>query len=410
MVSANTPPAAPSEPWLASDRELVVVVRPEVGAGLAAGDLASATGVDGASLQRLLEAEDATLEPLFGGAGPDQAVFYTVEAAGEKLDRLAARLQESDLVAAAYVKPPAELFLSPEHDHNLALLDEPPSQTPDLTGQQGYLEPAPEGIDARHAWTVPGGTGAGVQIIDVDAGWRFAHEDLQHQGGVAGGTPNDTVAARNQGTNAIGVLSADENGLGVTGICPDAEVRGVSFAGKGLSSARAIRHAADLLGPGDILLVMLHRRGPRGTNQNSQQGFIPVEWWEDDFQAIRYAVDKGVIVVEPAGDGDENLDDPVYESPKDGFPAGWTNPFNRANRDSGAIVVGAGFPPREGTALTGPAAPSPTGARWSTRRAGAGRWPRPAATSPTPGTCRAGLTRTASTAKASRGRRAPRRW
>jgi hypothetical protein len=331
MVSANTPPAAPSEPWLASDRELVVVVRPEVGAGLAAGDLASATGVDGASLQRLLEAEDATLEPLFGGAGPDQAVFYTVEAAGEKLDRLAARLQESDLVAAAYVKPR-------------------PSSS------------------------------------------------------------SDTVAARNQGTNAIGVLSADENGLGVTGICPDAEVRGVSFAGKGLSSARAIRHAADLLGPGDILLVMLHRRGPRGTNQNSQQGFIPVEWWEDDFQAIRYAVDKGVIVVEPAGDGDENLDDPAYESPKDGFPAGWTNPFNRANRDSGAIVVGAGFPPREGTALTGPAAPSPTGARWSTRRAGAARWPRPAATSPTPGTCRAGLTRTAGTAKASRGRRAPRRW
>jgi hypothetical protein len=31
--------------------------------------------------------------------------------------------------------------------------------------------------------------------------------------------------------------------------------------------------------------------------------------------------------------------------PEAGFPSTWTNPFNRANRDSGAIVVGAGAPP-----------------------------------------------------------------
>jgi hypothetical protein len=219
------------------------------------------------------------------------------------------------------------------------LTDEPPPQTPDFTDRQEYLDAAPGGIDARYAWTVPGGTGVGVQIIDMEGAWQFTHEDLlQNQGGVAGGTPKDELVWRNQGTNTIGVISADHNGLGVSGICPDARVQGVSFGGQGFGAARAIRHAADLLSPGDILLVEVQRRGP-------QDRPIPLEWWENEFQAIRYAVDKGVIVVEVAGDGSADLDDPIYETPNDGFPSGWKNPFNRANRDSGAIVVGAGAPP-----------------------------------------------------------------
>src|SRR5262249_810000 len=48
------------------------------------------------------------------------------------------------------------------------------------------------------------------------------------------------------------------------------------------------------------------------------------------------------IVVEPASNGSENLDDPIYNGV-----------FNRANRDSGAIVVGAGMPP-EGIYGPGP--------------------------------------------------------
>ncbi len=70
-----------------------------------------------------------------------------------------------------------------------------------------------------------------------------------------------------------------------------------------------------------------------------------MEWWPDDFDAIHYAIAKGVIVVEAAGNGAENLDDAIYNNPASGFPANWTNPFDRGNRDSGAIVVGAGAPP-----------------------------------------------------------------
>jgi hypothetical protein len=56
-------------------------------------------------------------------------------------------------------------------------------------------------------------------------------------------------------------------------------------------------------------------------------------------------VAKGVIVVEAAGNGAENLDDALYDTAAAGFPASWKNPFNTANPSSGAVLVGAGAPP-----------------------------------------------------------------
>ena len=50
-------------------------------------------------------------------------------------------------------------------------------------------------------------------------------------------------------------------------------------------------------------------------------------------------------MVEAAGNGWENLDATAYNTPGTGFPASWKNPFNKANPNTGAIVVGAGNPP-----------------------------------------------------------------
>jgi len=46
------------------------------------------------------------------------------------------------------------------------------------SGRQGYLDPAPDGIDARYAWRVPGGTGRGVTVVDLERGFNLDHEDL----------------------------------------------------------------------------------------------------------------------------------------------------------------------------------------------------------------------------------------
>lgn len=65
----------------------------------------------------------------------------------------------------------------------------------------------------------------------------------------------------------------------------------------------------------------------------------------DDFAAIRYATNKGIIVVEAAGNGRENFDDALYDQRPAGFPQSWRNPYNPANTSSRAVIVGAGAPP-----------------------------------------------------------------
>ena len=143
------------------------------------------------------------------------------------------------------MKPPAEPPLI--NDMAPAAVEAPPT-TPDLTSRQVYLEPAPSGIDARHAWTLRGGRGEDVRVIDIEGAWRFTHEDLtQNQGGVVGGVPRIDLGWRNHGTAVIGEFGGDSNGVGVSGICPEANVSAISIFGVGMGSALAITIAANRL-------------------------------------------------------------------------------------------------------------------------------------------------------------------
>jgi len=224
----------------------------------------------------------------------------------------------------------------------------PLARTPDFEGLQTYLGPAPRGLDAKYAWTQPGGDGTGVQVIDIEGAWNLNHEEFAGRSTLAGGTMIVDRGWRDHGTAVLGVLSSRRDGKGVTGIAHGCRFSGYSqFDGSMNSqSATAIVAAADLLQAGDVLLLEMHRPGPKYAfeNREDQLGFIPVEWWEDDFLAIQYATAKGVVVIEAGGNGSEDLDDPLYDTPADGFSADWRNPLQRAV-DSGAILVGAGAPP-----------------------------------------------------------------
>jgi hypothetical protein len=350
-------------PAVREGAELIVVAKASAGLRVRRGgsEIASLGGANVRGLTNTLSS-GVRFVPLFGSedrvmaraavvaaeagrGGPDLSVFYKVEAPAERLSSLARELMQHDTVEAAYVKPAAE---PPVLNDVPPDPDDAPPVTPDFTAGQVYLGAAPAGIEALWAHTRPGGTGTGVRIVDVEGAWRFSHEDLmQVQGGVVGGTPSTDIGWRNHGTAVIGVFGGDQNGFGITGIAPNANTRAISIFGPGQGSAKAIHDAADLLSAGDIILIELHRPGPRNNfaNRDDQMGYIAVEWWEDDWAAIRYASNKGVIVVEAAGNGAENLDDGLYNVRPAGFPASWTNPFNRSNRDSGAILVGAGAPP-----------------------------------------------------------------
>jgi subtilisin family serine protease len=358
-------------------RELIVVAEPHVGLRASAAGLMSASGASLDSLSALLATENIQLEPLFGlseelvdrrfllsAAECDTSLsapslFYKVSGSNSDLERLAERLREHESVHAAYIKPGVELPFMDSGEASIPV--PPPAVTRDLTGDQIYLGPAPHGVDAKASWSFPGGGGAGIRIIDIEGAWRFTHEDLtENQGGVAGGTETDDLFWRSHGTAVLGVLSGDRNqgeNFGIIGICPEANVRGVSVYGQPIShvpfdsgTAAAIRQAADLLRKGDIMVIEMHSPGPPDFEvRQDQQDYTPIEWWPDNFAAIQYAVCKGVIVVAAAGNGGRNLCDDIFEhipaSPYGPFPANWKNPFRRTNTDSGSILVGAGTPP-----------------------------------------------------------------
>ena len=346
---------------VAADPELVVVMRAQAAFRSSAGRFMSATGAKVSGVAKVLARHGATMKPIFGpteervmarqaaqsmaAQAPmeDLSVFYKVEVPDERMDELQAQLAQNELVEAAFVKPGVEC---PRINDMAAAPEEPPPATPDLSARQIYLNAAPSGVDARWAWTQAGGRGRSIRIIDVEGNWRFTHEDLtQNQGGVVAGSTLTGVDWRNHGTAVLGEYSGDVNSVGVVGIASAASASACSHGTIG--SAAAINQAASRLRPGDIILLEMHRPGPRFAfaSRADQRGYIAVEWWPDDFAAILNATSRGIIVVEAAGNGAEDLDDALYQTAAAGFPTGWRNSFRRSNRDSGAIVVGAGAPP-----------------------------------------------------------------
>jgi subtilisin family serine protease len=209
------------------------------------------------------------------------------------------------------------------------------ASTPDFTPQQGYLNPAPGGIDAYYAWSIPGGQGNGVNIVDIEYSWNTNHEDLGiARSAVIGPPPSDPFRDTNHGTAVLGEVVAGPNGFGVTGIAHRA---GLALAGAytddhGWNVANAVAVAMTYSQPGDVILIEQQTYGPSPGGGTS--AFVPVEWNQAEFDAIQIAVAGGWVVVEAVGNGAQNLDDPLY-----------LDKFNRTRRDSGAILVGAGIPP-----------------------------------------------------------------
>jgi hypothetical protein len=212
----------------------------------------------------------------------------------------------------------------------------PPPSTPDFSAMQTYLRNAPVGISADFSRMDPRARGAGIKVADLEYYWNSTHEDLQlTPANDLGGTqfPQYTAFGDEHGTGVFGEIAALDNGYGVTGGVPDVSMNGISptmkrATGNGTSyvPASALTYVAQFLHPGDVVLIEQQTVGPDGGT-----AYVPLEWTQSGFDAIKMLSDMGVVVVETGGNGYENLDQ-----------ANMNGLFDRSKRDSGAIVVGAG--------------------------------------------------------------------
>lgn len=243
---------------------------------------------------------------------------------GEVFDVLATLAADPN-VETAFVPPVPELPTTeiPFGDASC------PISTPSFESYQGYLGPAPHGIDAPAAWR-RGVRGQDVWFGDVEGGWNPQHEDLPGDRIVhVSGEVSESPMYRMHGTAVLGEVVGLDNRKGMVGIAPDVE-RVITSSHRGSSAAEAIDAAAEAMRPGDVLLLEMHSPGPRGK-------YLPMEFWDDCFDAIEAATARGIIVIEAAGNGAEDLDHKAYKGK-----------LSRKGRDSGAIMVGAGGPARDG--------------------------------------------------------------
>jgi Subtilase family len=204
-----------------------------------------------------------------------------------------------------------------------------------LVQYQGYLNAAPQGVGANtvEVWGSYGG--GGVAFVDVESGWNLNHVDLPTPS--HGRKPivniNDPIDA-DHGTAVLGIVLAQVNQAGITGLAPAAKFIGVSSwlvsATKDPDIVGAIYEAARQLGKGDVLLIEVE----------TALGY-PVEVEQLTFDQIRNASGSHVIVIEPAGNGTgtvgRDLDKPPVGS-KGGTKA---RTVSRTSDDSGAILVSA---------------------------------------------------------------------
>jgi subtilisin family serine protease len=191
---------------------------------------------------------------------------------------------------------------------------------------QGYLYGPPNGIGAAEVWSLAGAKGKGVTICDIEGNWNRAHEDLPAGIQLIGGTVINDLGWRNHGTAVLGEMVSIPSSKGVVAISHEAKAVVHSAVINGVfNAAGAITNAASVLKAGDVILIELQATGPNGK-------YVAMQYWGDIFSAIVGATAKGITVVEAAGNGDENFDLAIFND-------------TGLQKDSGAIVVGAGVPP-----------------------------------------------------------------
>jgi len=202
-----------------------------------------------------------------------------------------------------------------------------PSDDP-RNANQGYLDAAPSGINARWVWGSSDGSGVG--FVDLERGWTLNHEDLAAANiTVISGVSQDF---HGHGTAVLGEVVAVDNNIGGIGIAPGATTRVVSQwrTASTYNTAEAILSAVGTMNAGDVLLLEAQ------TSYPTASGYVPVEVEQAVFDAIQFATSQGIIVVEAGANGSVDLD--AFQD------VNGKHILNRNSpdfRDSGAIIVGA---------------------------------------------------------------------
>ncbi|CAM3606858.1 hypothetical protein FSS13T_21530 [Flavobacterium saliperosum S13] len=236
----------------------------------------------------------------------------------ERLLALATQLEKLDVVEYCSLMPLEPI--APPGDIAPA--------TPNYENNQTYLDANP-GVNMRYAWGL-GLTGTGIRIRDVEYGFNKNHEELVDRNAfIAPGMTISTSATPSyteHGTSVFGIMYADKGTYGVSGMAYDAAemVLFPEWQQTGYSRVNAVTQAIANSVAGDVIVYEMQAYGQGGN-------FVPAEFDNPVWDLTKAATDAGIVIVEAAANGNQNLDSAYYAS-------------YMARGNSGAIIVGGGIP------------------------------------------------------------------
>ena len=202
-----------------------------------------------------------------------------------------------------------------------------------------YLGGLQQGIAVQAAWA-KGADGANMRFVDLEQGWFLGHEDLPKPIPLIGGINSSKSFAH--GCAVLGEIVATDDNRGIVGIAPNALPRVISYFDpvepfgsrriRAKIASRILASAASLRS-GDVLQLEVQLDG----RIQGVRTFVPVETDPGVLEAIKLLTKVGIIVVEPAANGNANLDD--FTDIRGQRVLNIT--LGLEFRDSGAIMVGA---------------------------------------------------------------------
>lgn len=240
----------------------------------------------------------------------------TANLSAEESDALLKQLRSLDIISYVSVLPDEPIM--------------PPGDiapvTQNFESLQTYIGPDP-GVNMKYAWD-RGFYGQNVKFRDVEYGVNIHHEDLEDQNIYIqpGKTlyASLTTAFTEHGTAVFGILAANKGDYGITGMVHQV-MEGVLYPEyteeDGYDRPLAVSSAINNTDPGDVIVLEMQASGV--------SGYAPAEYDYVIWSLTKAATDAGAIIVAAAGNGNQDLDDVLYE-----------DYMNRGN--SGAILVGAG--------------------------------------------------------------------
>lgn len=204
-----------------------------------------------------------------------------------------------------------------------------PPATPNFETNQTYIQANP-GVNMQHAWDL-GLNGQGIRLRDVEYGFNKNHEEMADIAtSIATGMTVSSSAFADyteHGTGVFGILYAHKGTYGISGLAYGASelILFPEWQQIGYNRVNAITQSIANSTVGDVIVYEMQSDGPGPSSTD----YILAEYSQVVWDLTLAATQAGITIVAAAGNGNVDLDGPLYES-------------YMARGDSGAIVVGAG--------------------------------------------------------------------